>query len=214
LSSVAEVAKPKGQYHHGDLRSALLQATEQLVSKKGTGAVSLREVARIAGVSHGAPAHHFTNKTGLMLAFAQDGWDQMVLALLGGIEADAPKNGPELLESVGNAYVDFAVENPGQFEVMFRRDLYDPNDTAYIGAGEGAWAFLNDTIKQCIDEGFADPEDAENYTVIAWSMVHGLAALWNSGRIKSRFDRLEIARLNRQANKCLTDLMFARPARR
>ena len=73
---------------------------------------------------------------------------------------------------------------------------------------------MSDTIQRCIDEGFAEAEDAESFTVIAWSMVHGLAALWNSGRIKSRFDRLEIARLNREANKRLVDLMFDRSSRR
>jgi len=214
LEDTAAIAKPKGQYHHGDLRSALLRATEQLVSEKGTGAVSLREVARIAGVSHGAPAHHFVNKTGLLLAFAQEGWDRMIAAISDGIDTHTPTNGPELLETVGQAYVDFAVENPGQFEVMFRRDLYDTKDTGYVGAGESAWVFLSDTIQQCIDEGFAESEDAEPFTVIAWSMVHGLAALWNSGRVKSRFERLEIARLNGEANRRLTDLMFDRPARR
>ena len=214
MSAHDAISKPKDRYHHGDLRSALLRATEQLVADQGTGAVSLREVARIAGVSHGAPAHHFTNKTGLMLAFAQDGWDRMIAAIGDGMAQEQPANGPELLETVGKAYVDFAVENPGQFEVMFRRDLYDPKEPTYVGAGESAWVFLSVSIQRCIDEGFAEAEDAESFTVIAWSMVHGLAALWNSGRIKSRFDRLEIARLNREANKRLVDLMFDRSSRR
>jgi len=214
VTGTEDLAKPKGRYHHGDLRNALLRATETLVADKGADAVSLREVARVAGVSHGAPAHHFNNKTGLMLAFAQEGWSRMIAAIGDGIGADSPDNGPELLETVGKAYVAFAMANPGQFDVMFRRDLYDTKDDGYVGAGESAWVFLSDTIQRCIDEGFADPEDAETYTVIAWSMVHGLAALWNSGRVKSRFDRLDAARLNAAANARLVDLMFGRTPKR
>lgn len=200
--------KPEGRYHHGDLRTALLRATETLIAEHGTGAVSLREVARIAGVSHGAPAHHFGNKDGLMLAFAQEGWDRMIEAILNAVDADRPGDGPAFLVSVGKAYVRFAITNPGQFDVMFRRDLYDLKDTGYLGAGDSAWVFLEDTIQRCIDEGFAPRDAAQSFTIIAWSMVHGLAALWNSGRVRSRFEKLDPDVLNEQMNEALTTMMF------
>src|SRR5687767_6451184 len=68
-------------YHHGDLRAALLLATDQLIRERGLGEVSLREVARRAQVSHGAPAHHFGNKAGLVTAFAAQGFDRLVQAI-------------------------------------------------------------------------------------------------------------------------------------
>lgn len=202
------LTKPEGRYHHGDLRSALLRATETLIAEHGTGAVSLREVARIAGVSHGAPAHHFGNKDGLMLAFAQEGWDRMIEAIGAAIETDRPQDGPAFLVSVGKAYVRFAAGNPGQFDVMFRRDLYDLKDKGYLGAGDNAWVFLEDTIRRCIAEGHAPPEAAQTFTVIAWSMVHGLAHLWNSGRVRSRFEALDLEALNDSVNETLTTMMF------
>lgn len=198
----------KSGYHHGDLRAALLKSADDLIAEQGTGKLSLREVARRAGVSHGAPAHHFTNKSGLMLALARDGWERMIQSILDGIEKDRPSNGPDLLDTVGRAYVAFAVANPGRFEVMFRRDLYDLSDADYLASGESSWAFLSDTIRQCVDENFAEPEDNEIYAVIAWSMVHGLSTLWNSGRLKSRFRDSDIGALNRAANNKLTDILF------
>lgn len=209
MSQDAEpLTKPEGRYHHGDLRSALLRATETLIAEQGAGAVSLREVARVAGVSHGAPAHHFGNKDGLMLAFAQEGWDRMIEAIGAAIEADKPADGPAFLVSVGKAYIRFATDNPGQFDVMFRRDLYDLKNEGYVGAGETAWTFLEDTIQRCVDEGFAPADAARTYTVIAWSMVHGLSALWNSGRVRSRFAALDLETLNSDVNEALTTMMF------
>ncbi|WP_420430819.1 TetR/AcrR family transcriptional regulator [Hyphobacterium sp.] len=208
MAKMKEKPRGKDRYHHGDLRAALLKAADHLIATRGTGAVSLREVAREAGVSHGAPAHHFDNKSGLMIALARDGWERMIQAILDGIDRDKPANGPDLLECVGSAYVHFAVANPGRFEVMFRRDLYDLSDAGYLASGESSWVFLSDTIKQCIEENFAAPEDNEILSVIAWSMVHGLSTLWISGRLKSRFRDSDITALNKAANRKLTDLMF------
>lgn len=208
MSKVTDRTDSKDRYHHGDLRAALLRAADALVAAHGANAVSLREVARKAGVSHGAPAHHFSNKPGLMLALARDGWERMIQSILDGIDADKPANGPALLESVGQSYIRFAVENPGRFEVMFRRDLYDLKDAGYLESGESSWAFLSDTIRQCVEEHFADEDDAEILAVIAWSMVHGLSTLWNSGRLKSRFKKSDIQSLNTSANRKLVEMMF------
>ena len=91
---------------------------------------------------------------------------------------------------------------------MFRRDLYDLKDAGYLESGESSWAFLSDTIRQCVEENFADEDDAEILAVIAWSMVHGLSTLWNSGRLKSRFKESDIQSLNISANRKLVAMMF------
>src|SRR5947207_11340311 len=105
-------------YHHGDLRRALMAAAIEAIGEHGPAAVSLRDLARRANVSHAAPAHHFKDKAGLLTAIAVDGYDMLGDAL----RADAGQAGPLL--DVGASYVRFALEHPAHFEVMFRPDLY------------------------------------------------------------------------------------------
>lgn len=98
-------------YHHGDLRRALLAAALEAIEEVGPTALSLRDLARRAGVSHAAPAHHFGDKAGLLTALAAQGFDLLAQALV--------QAGDDLLEA-GVAYVDFAVRHRAYFEVMFR----------------------------------------------------------------------------------------------
>lgn len=101
-------------YHHGDLPRALLDAAVEVIAESGPAALSLRDLARRAGVSHAAPAHHFGDKAGLLTALAVQGFDLL---------ADALRGAEDLL-SAGVAYVDFAVGHRAHFDVMFRPDLY------------------------------------------------------------------------------------------
>src|SRR5690349_24467205 len=103
------------RYHHGDLPEALLKATAQLVQEQGVGALSLREVARRAGVSHGAPAHHFGDKAGLLTALATQGFELFTAAL----RKARDEAGTEPLRrfaATGYAYVLFASEHRAHFE--------------------------------------------------------------------------------------------------
>src|SRR5215472_18015254 len=103
-------------YHHGDLRAAILTEAARLVAERGADGVSLRELARGAGVSHAAPAHHFTDRRGLFTALAAQGFRLLTAALTDarGRFADAAL-----------AYVRFALEHPGHYRVMFDRALLD-----------------------------------------------------------------------------------------
>src|SRR5215510_10331530 len=108
----------KSSYHHGDLRNALLEAALELVREEGVGAISLREVARRAGVSHAAPAHHFGDKAGLLTALATQGYELFGAALRAGAER-APESDPMRRFSwVGWACVMFAAEHRSHFEIM------------------------------------------------------------------------------------------------
>src|SRR4051812_16464446 len=120
------MAKPT--YHHGDLRRALLQATVEAITENGVNALSMRDLARRAGVSHAAPTHHFKDKAGLLTAFATDGFDQLGKAL--GTSRLASNSFLEL----GVTYVRFAVTRRAEFEVMFRPDLYHADDPALLAA--------------------------------------------------------------------------------
>src|SRR5829696_3636865 len=103
-----------GSYHHGALRAAVINAALEVISESGPGAVSLRDLARRAGVSHAAPAHHFGDKAGLLTAVAADGFERLAATL-----RQAYQTTGSFLE-VGVAYVRFAVTHRAHFEVMFR----------------------------------------------------------------------------------------------
>src|SRR5690242_14233333 len=101
-------------YHHGDLRRALLRAAEEAITEHGVATLSMRDLARRAGVSHTAPTHHFGDMTGLLTAFATEGFEQLAKAL-----ATSRLASNSFLE-LGVTYIRFAVSRPAMFEVMFR----------------------------------------------------------------------------------------------
>jgi AcrR family transcriptional regulator len=160
----SNVARP---YHHGDLRRALLEAALQAVAEVGPAAVSLRDLARRAGVSHAAPAHHFGDKAGLLTAVATDGFERLAATLHEAYQATG-----SFLE-VGVAYVRFAVTHRAHFEVMFRPELYRTDDPGLVQAREQARALLYPPAADS-----PDGRDDVRAAVAAWSLVHGLATLW------------------------------------
>ncbi|WP_370413180.1 TetR/AcrR family transcriptional regulator [Streptomyces fradiae] len=148
-------------YHHGDLRQAVLAAALDVIATDGPGALSLRDLARRAGVSHAAPAHHFKDRTGLLTAIAAQGYELLAAAL-----ADAPD-----LRERGVRYVRFAVAHPAHFQVMFQPDLYRDraDDAELLAAKERAAAELR--------AGVAALPAARDAGIAAWSLAHGFATL-------------------------------------
>lgn len=169
----ASSAEPERPYHHGNLRQALLDAAVEAITDKGLSDVSLRDVARRAGVSHAAPAHHFGTKAGLFTALATDGFGRFSAAM----EASGD------FEELGLAYVRFAVANPAVFELMFRPDLLVVGDTALSSESARAYQLLLDGAA-----GVAASMgvDAHEVAVTAWSLVHGFATLWIHGNLGNR----------------------------
>lgn len=171
--SEAKSIEPR-PYHHGDLRRALVDAARRLLEAEGPTALSLRAVAREAGVSPAAPYHHFKDKAELLEAVAQEGWDTLNAQMA---EAKARDTGPHQLTSLGITYVCFARENPALYRVMYDmvrekeglpEDMQDSEDSAYC--------LVRDTM---IEQG-ADPTaevDLELATIAAWCGAHGLAEM-------------------------------------
>lgn len=154
-------------YHHGDLRAAILTEAARLVAERGAERISLRELARGAGVSHAAPAHHFTDRRGLFTALATQGFQLLAEALTGarGQFADAAL-----------AYVRFAIGHPGHYQVMFNKSLLDVSDAGLAAAEAAAGAELSRGVATLRDPGArADPAAAQ---LAAWSLVHGFSTLW------------------------------------
>ncbi len=173
-------------FHHGALPDALLNAVAAIIRERGLSEVSLREAARRARVSHGAPAHHFGNKRGLLTAFAAQGHQRLREEVGREFAASKPSTGPEVLAAMGRGYVAFGVRNPEQFEIMFRMGLVDALDPAYAAASDATWSILQDCVTQCAKEGRLRGRDPQDVAVAAWSLAHGLAVLWNSGRLRRR----------------------------
>lgn len=177
------MATKRRPYHHGDLRAALVKAAVETIDEVGPGAMSLREVARRAGVTHPAATYHFGDKAGLLTAVATEGY-----RLLGESLRDTYQSTNSFLE-VGVAYVRFAVTHRGYFEVMYRPEYFDPADPALLEVKAGTASLLYGSRSpdiQQLSEGVA-----------AWAIVHGIATLWLNGNLPPQLgqDPEQITRL-------------------
>jgi len=165
-------------YHHGQLRAAIIDAAVAEVQAVGAAGISLRDIARRAGVSHAAPAHHFGDKTGLFTAIATEGF-RLAAEAIG--PAAAGRFG--FLDG-GAAYVTFAIAHPGHFEVLYRPGLYRTDDPDLVRARDAAFAVLDDSAAALAAEwGIAD---VRGLTLAGWSLSHGLATLMLTGNLGDR----------------------------
>ena len=161
-------------YHHGDLPSALRAATAGLIAERGPSGFSLREVARRAGVSHAAPAHHFGDTKGLITSVATEGLNMLADAMDEATEGvDDPR---DRMAACGKAYVRTALEYPGHFGVAFEHDLCDPDNEAYLTASLRAYGTLQDSVALVRDA--VNPDlDTDTMATICWATMQGLVDL-------------------------------------
>jgi AcrR family transcriptional regulator len=184
LNSVKSGAEPSSEkrasYHHGNLRTALIEAAEAILQERGATGFSLREAARRAGVSPGAPAHHFGDARGLLTAVAAGGFVRLAAQLRTASEA-APADGR--LEAIAVAYLQFARENKALFGIMWLRDLLDQSDPAYLSAGRDAFNVLEQAATGPEAPIATAPRIPDPSVIAAWSLVHGLARLTLDGAL-------------------------------
>nr|WP_246713598.1 TetR/AcrR family transcriptional regulator [Rhizobium esperanzae] len=171
----AGVSEKRG-YHHGELRQALITATDDILRENGIEGFSLRDAARRAGVSPGAPAHHFGSASGLLTEVAILGYEELA-RYLGEAEDDGTP--AARMRALAAAYVAFALDHPGRFRLMFRKDLVNRTNPVYEETSKRAlWPFaeaiarVNGTTLEALLE-------ARNLAPIfaAWSTAHGIAYL-------------------------------------
>ena len=173
----------KPAYHHGDLRNALLRAGRALLAEGGGGALSLREAARRAGVSHAAPYRHFASKEALLAAIAEEGFralgDELGAALAG--DGDPLQR----LGRMGQGYVRFALAHPAEVQSMFAA-LCEPGGVpASLGeAATRAFGLLVGAVEACQRAGLVLGDDPLPAAVASWAVAHGLGLLLLQNALK------------------------------
>ena len=161
-------------YHHGNLPTVLREHAAALLAEHGLATFSLREVARRAGVSHAAPAHHFGSVSGLLTAVAAEGFRLLSVACTDALDAAGP-DPTARFSAVGHAYVALWKTNPGHCQVMFRYDVVDHDDDDLHRWSNEAYALLAATTSAVVGE--IDARAAHRSALLWWSTVHGLTQL-------------------------------------
>lgn len=170
-------------YHHGDLRSALLGHAVQILGTEGLEALTLRAVARAAGVSQTAPYRHFADRRALMGAVAAEGFRELERAMG---EAMAQGGGRQGFKGVALAYVRFARANPALYRVMFGPEVANTADLPELAAtSRAALGFVRTGIEHLQKAGLVKPGDAGLLALAAWSALHGLVSLILDGQAET-----------------------------
>lgn len=197
--------KSKTTYHHGDLRNALIESAVALIRTHGPGAVSLREVAKLAGVSHTAPYRHFEDKHALLAAIAEEGFRRLGKAMAD--VAKRYKDPHKQLIEAGKAYVDLAVANPEVTQLMFGGYL-DPercSDELKV-RGDQAFQGLLNIIENGKRAGILKPIDSMELATVTWSLSHGFAMLIAGGQMNQIVkNKKDIDALSRTLGKLLLE---------
>jgi AcrR family transcriptional regulator len=168
-------------YHHGNLRSELLAAAERTVRERGVQDLSLRELAREVGVSHGAPRRHFPDRQALLDALAESGFDRLGAEL----RAAADRAGDEFqprLEAIAAAYIRFATADPALLDLMFA-SKHRATQQSLDDAMERAFLVLIELILQGQAIGRLQPGDPERIGFVLFSTIQGITALLTAGMI-------------------------------
>lgn len=180
----ARRAQPRKPYHHGDLRRVLIEAALQLVGEGGPDSLNMREAARRAGVSPGAPFRHFASRDELMNAVAEEAQRrfraEIETALL-----DAPADDPlQRFRQLGLAYLRWAMRNPMHFEVISSRRLFDHDQSARVSRDNGE---LIDLTERTLADAFAGGQlratDLKQVQIAARALVYGFARMNIDGHL-------------------------------
>jgi AcrR family transcriptional regulator len=174
--STSEEKNSAGSYHHGDLRAALVTAAAELVTCCGPAAVSLREVARIVGVSHNAPYRHFPTRQALLAAVAAFGFETLFKEMKASAHSPDPA---EHLQEIGRVYIAFALRHRGVYQLMFSDEIQKSEYPELREIAEAGFQSLQEhvtALNPALHDGGA--------TITVWGLVHGIAHLILDNQLK------------------------------
>jgi AcrR family transcriptional regulator len=183
-------------YHHGDLKNALIQAGIEILADEGVGGLSLRKVARQAGVSHAAPYAHYADKQTLIAAIAADGHVKINtrLEMVMSTHPDDPLR--QLLGAVW-AYVEFGLDAPDHYKITFSGSVQDEHGfPEFVEISKHNMQLLNTIVDRCRAAKVLDSQgmDTEMQAFCLWGLIHGLVTLIIQHQIPSHLlQRMEIA---------------------
>ncbi len=181
----------KESYHHGNLHETLVAASLELVREGGVAALSLRQAARRANVSPGAPYHHFKSRVHLMEEIAIHGFERL-RRVLHEASRDPAVGVLDRLEAASLAYLDFARQSPEYFQVMFHPELADRSQFPRVAAASTAVISLLVTlVGEAQSARLAPPGNVMLLGITIWSAVHGIASLVRDGPLCAEWDALE-----------------------
>src|SRR4051794_697236 len=171
------------RYHHGNLRSALLERAFRTVDERGAQALSLRELAREIGVSHAAPRRHFPDRQALLDALAEAGFERLGAELRRAADA-AGEDFQARLQATAAAYVRFATRDAALLELMFAGKHREPAG-ALQAAAERAFSIMLELIEQGQAEGVLEGGDPERVGLVLFATIQGIAALVTGGIVQA-----------------------------
>jgi AcrR family transcriptional regulator len=170
-------------------RDHLVATARRLLDAEGLEPLTLREIARRGGLSHGAPLRHFPSLATLLSAVAAQGFRELRQSV-GSAVGEAPTGASpvERLAAAGRGYVRFALGSPGVFALMFRPERLDPSDAGYHEAGTAAFDQLRQLVSAAQASGFLPGVSTMHLAAVVWASVHGLAQLWLQGALQGAGD--------------------------
>lgn len=168
----------KKPYHHGDLREALLEAAGEILRERGAAEITVREAARRAGVSHNAPYRHFPDRESLLSALARDAFTEFAGALRAAASAKNPKTARK---NLGEAYVEFALEHPERYNLMFGDSIPESHYAEFEPIARSSFETLKEVMARNT-HGLTDTV-LEDLAAKEWAQVHGLVSLLLGGQL-------------------------------
>jgi AcrR family transcriptional regulator len=188
-----------------DAKRRLVEESVRLIEEKGLGALSFREVARRAGLSHQAPYHHFANREGILAAIALEGFTNLDAALVAARRAKRGKP-QKVLQAVMRAYVTFALDHPVYFRVMFRPELVPlRRHPAAFAQAQLSFQRLADSVAECHPGVKKTGRRLLEVVNAMWAAAHGLAILWVDGPIKVNSQDLSLPSLVEVATEIFSE---------
>ena len=169
-------------YHHGDLKNALIKAGVKILAKEGVNGLSLRKVAKQVGVSHAAPYSHFADKQALIAAISTEGFKQLLKQIASVREAHQDPSA--LLLETARAYIQFAVNEPDRFKLMFSSVIEKEKEyPEFVAASQENFQQLVSVVEACQQADLLKPGPSDLMAISVWSSVHGMIMLILEGQV-------------------------------